>query len=293
MTAKERIVIVGNGMAGGKLAEELASRERDRFDITIIGDELYGNYNRIKLGVSGCPRNCSEATIKDFGVVAVEGGWDLYIGGNGGAHVYVAQKIAQVQGDDAEIQVCDRFYEYYRRHAKYGERTALFVERVGLKTVTDAILNAPPQELQELEDSFQKTLDNYSDPWLATEDDLDNEAGATAETDVRGFAALAKAADIPEGASRLFHVNDAPVAVFHGRDGSWVAAHGVCPHKSGPLVDSIYGNGRLFCPLHSYSFDVVTGACDNPEIGHVRIYETRIEGSQLLVRTGSPLQSNT
>jgi len=105
MTAKERIVIVGNGMAGGKLAEELASRERDRFDITIIGDELYGNYNRIKLGVSGCPRNCSEATIKDFGVVAVEGGWDLYIGGNGGAHVYVAQKIAQVQGDDAPVAV--------------------------------------------------------------------------------------------------------------------------------------------------------------------------------------------
>ncbi|HNX34834.1 MAG TPA: NAD(P)/FAD-dependent oxidoreductase, partial [Kiritimatiellia bacterium] len=51
MTAKERIVIVGNGMAGGKLAEELVSRGRERFDITIIGEEPYGNYNRIKLVV--------------------------------------------------------------------------------------------------------------------------------------------------------------------------------------------------------------------------------------------------
>jgi len=51
MTAKERIVIVGNGMAGGKLAEELVARGPKRFDITIIGDEPYGNYNRIKLVV--------------------------------------------------------------------------------------------------------------------------------------------------------------------------------------------------------------------------------------------------
>ena len=51
MTAKERIVIIGNGMAGGKLAEELVARGRGRFDITILGDEPYGNYNRIKLVV--------------------------------------------------------------------------------------------------------------------------------------------------------------------------------------------------------------------------------------------------
>ena len=141
--------------------------------------------------------------------------------------------------------------------------------------------------MKELEDSFQQTLDNYRDPWLDTENDLNNELESAVATDARGFTVVAQATDIPQGTSRLFHLNDAPVAVFHGRDGSWVAAHGVCPHKSGPLVDSIYGNGRLFCPLHSYSFDVVSGACDNPEIGHVRIYETRIEDGQLLVSTGS------
>ncbi len=265
-------------------------------DSLALGQRLGNRYRgimgpaKVKLGVSGCPRNCSEATIKDFGVVAVEGGWDLYIGGNGGAHVYVAHKIAQVKDDDAVIRVCDRFYEYYRRNAKYGERTALFVERVGLKTFVDAILNAPPQELQELEDRFQQTLDHYRDPWQAN-DELNNEVESPVGTDAEGFTVLADVSAIPEGSSRLFHVGDTPVAVFHGRDGRWVAAHGVCPHKSGPLVDSIYGNGRLVCPLHSYSFDVGTGACDNPEIRAVQIFETVVRNGQLNVRVVPLLQS--
>jgi nitrite reductase/ring-hydroxylating ferredoxin subunit len=262
-------------------------------DSLALGQRLGNRYRgmmgpaKLKMGVSGCPRNCSEATIKDFGVVAVEGGWDLYIGGNGGAHVYVAQKIAQVKTDDEVIRVCDRFYEYYRRYGKYGERTALFVERVGLKTVVDAILNAPPQELQELEERFQKTLDNYRDPWMA-DDELNNEAENPSETDANGFTVLVATSAIPAGASQLFHVGNTPVAVFHGRDGRWVAAHGICPHKSGPLVDSIYGNGRLVCPLHSYSFDVVTGSCDTPEIPPVQIFETVVRDDQLHVRIVPP-----
>ena len=264
-------------------------------DSLALGQRLGSRYRgimgpaKVKMGVSGCPRNCSEATIKDFGVVAVEGGWEISIGGNGGARVYVAQKIAQVQTDDEVVRLCDRFYEYYRRRAKYGERTAHFVERVGLKTVTDAILNAPEAELRELEQSFQQALDHYRDPWLEPAGEPEGEGFGESRGGADGYVTLAPAASVPPGTSRLFHVRDEPVAVFHGRDGSWVAAHGVCPHKSGPPVDSIYGNGRLVCPLHSYSFDVVTGACDNPDIRPVRIYDTRITGGQLQVRPASAL----
>ncbi len=250
-----------------------------------LGDRYRGVMGpaKFKMGVSGCPRNCSESTIKDFGVVAVEGGWDIYIGGNGGAHVYVAHKIAQVKDDEAVIRIADRYYEYYRRYAKYGERTALFVERVGLNTVVDAILNAPQNELQELEDSFQQMLDNYKDPWLSSDENLNNVAEITV-MDAHGFTDLAATTDIPKGSSRLYHVNDIPIAIFHGRDGRWIAAYGICPHKSGPLVDSIYGNGRLVCPLHSYSFDVVTGTCDNPEIANVRIFEVLAKDGRVLVK---------
>ncbi len=259
-------------------------------DSLALGQRLGNRYRgmmgpaKLKMGVSGCPRNCSEATIKDFGVVAVEGGWDVYIGGNGGAHVCVAHKITQVKTDDEVVRIADRFYEYYRRHAKYGERAALFVERLGLKPVADALLQAPPEALQELEDSLQQTIDNYSDPWLAADGTLDNTADVAAAVDADGFVDLGATADIPPGSSRLYHVGDEPIAVFHGRDGRWIAAHGICPHKSGPIVDSIYGNGRLVCPLHSYSFDVTTGVCDNPDIAPLRIYEAAVGDDRVRVR---------
>lgn len=251
-----------------------------------LGDRYRGMMGpaKFKMGVSGCPRNCSEATIKDFGVVAVEGGWDVYIGGNGGAHVYGAHKIACVKTGDEVVQLADRFYECYRRYANYGERTALFVERLGIKPVADAVLNAPPEVLRELEDSIQATMANYRDPWLAPGADLDNEAPNRPDLDEEGFAVLGPADEIAPGTSRLYHLDDTPIAVFHGRDGRWIAAHGVCPHKGGPVVDSIYGNGRLVCPLHSYSFDAATGVCDNPDVPPLGIFEVCVKNEMLRVR---------
>lgn len=241
---------------------------------------------KVKMAVSGCPRNCAEATIKDLGVVAVEGGWDIHIGGNGGAHVTVASKIVHCRTDAEVIRIADRYYEYYRRKGRYGERTAPFIERVGLKTVVDAILNAPDAELEELERSFQMALDAYRDPWDDDEASLDNEFPEAPAAMADGYVSVADAEDIPPGASRLYHVNGEAVAVFHGRDGRWVAAHGVCPHQSGPIVDSIYGNGKLTCPLHNYSFDVVTGQCDNPDIGVLKIHKMIIRDGRVLVNPG-------
>lgn len=239
---------------------------------------------KFKMGVSGCPRNCAEATIKDFGVVAVENGWDVYIGGNGGARVTVARKIARYATDDEVVKCCDRFYEYFRRYAKYGERAALFVERVGLSTVVDAIINAPADALRELETSFQAALDNYRDPWRNATGPFDNEEPGEAPDAAEDAVEVAREADIPAGTSRFVHVHGKPVALFHGRDGRWVAANGVCPHEGGPVVDSIYGNGRLTCPLHSYSFDVVSGQCDNTEIAPLGIYRIEVRQGRVLVR---------
>lgn len=239
---------------------------------------------KFKMGVSGCPRNCAEATIKDFGVVAVENGWDVFIGGNGGAHVYAAKKIVRYATDDEVIRCCDRFYEYFRRHAKYGERAAYLVERVGLATVVDAVVNATPEALRELETSFQAALDAYRDPWKTATGAMDNEAPDEADEPGDGAVQVALEEDIRPGAARLVHVRGKPVAVFHGRDGRWVAANGVCPHEGGPVVDSLYGNGRLTCPLHSYSFDVITGRCDNAEFPPLGIYPVEVREGRVLVR---------
>jgi nitrite reductase (NADH) small subunit len=100
------------------------------------------------------------------------------------------------------------------------------------------------------------------------------------------FIAIAQAGDVPPGGSLELDVNGQPVALFHTRDGEWIATNGRCPHEQGPLVDCILGNGRLTCPIHSYSFDVKTGACDNPDIGALKIYSIEIRDERVLIKAG-------
>ncbi len=99
--------------------------------------------HKVKLAVSGCPRNCAEATIKDFGVVAVDSGWELHVGGNGGIHVRATDLLCKVATEEEVLEYCGAFLQLYREGARYLERTAPWVERVGLayikaKVVEDA-----------------------------------------------------------------------------------------------------------------------------------------------------------
>ncbi len=260
-------------------------------DSLSLGERLGKRYRglmspaKLKMGVSGCPRNCAESTIKDFGVVAVEGGWDVFVGGNGGAKVYVAHKIAQVKTDEEVIQLADRFFEYYRRHAKYGERTAHFIERVGLKPVADAILHAPAEDLAELESRLAQALENIVDPWESRTADYTSNLGSSESPAPApaGFVRVATLADIPPGGARRYEIAGRAIAVFHHRDGSWLATAALCPHERGPLVDGTWAGGRLVCPLHGYSFDTSTGVGDNPDIPPLQIYRHQVRDDAIWV----------
>ena len=70
--------------------------------------------HKVKLAVSGCPRNCAEATIKDFGVVAVDSGWELYVGGNGGMKVRECDFLTKVETEDEVMEYCGAFLQLYR-----------------------------------------------------------------------------------------------------------------------------------------------------------------------------------
>jgi nitrite reductase (NADH) large subunit len=99
--------------------------------------------HKFKLAVSGCPRNCAEATIKDFGVVCVDSGYELHVGGNGGIKVRITDLLAKVETEEQVLEFCAAFTQLYREEAHYLERTAPWVERVGLshikaKVVEDA-----------------------------------------------------------------------------------------------------------------------------------------------------------
>ncbi len=96
--------------------------------------------HKFKMAVSGCPRNCAEATIKDFGVVAVDSGWELHVGGNGGVKVRATDLLCKVTSTDDVKEYCAAFMQLYREEGRYLERTAPWIERVGLSYVKEKIV---------------------------------------------------------------------------------------------------------------------------------------------------------
>jgi nitrite reductase (NADH) large subunit len=91
--------------------------------------------HKVKLAVSGCPRNCAEATIKDLGVVCVEAGYDILVGGNGGIEVRVTDHLVRVASEAEVLEYTAAFLQLYREEARYLERTAPWVARVGMATI--------------------------------------------------------------------------------------------------------------------------------------------------------------
>ncbi|MCB1734643.1 MAG: NAD(P)/FAD-dependent oxidoreductase, partial [Gammaproteobacteria bacterium] len=123
--------------------------------------------HKFKLAVSGCPRNCAEATIKDFGVVCVDSGYELHIGGNGGIKVRVTDLLTRVETEEQVLEYCGAFIQLYRLDAHYLERTAPWVERRGLAYVKEQILDNEPRRKQLYEDfKFSQTFAQI-DPWKA------------------------------------------------------------------------------------------------------------------------------
>ena len=91
--------------------------------------------HKVKLAVSGCPRNCAEATIKDLGVVCVDAGYDIVVGGNGGVTVRVTDHLVRVSREEEVLEYAGAFLQLYREEAWYLERTAPWIARVGIAYV--------------------------------------------------------------------------------------------------------------------------------------------------------------
>ncbi len=126
--------------------------------------------HKYKLAVSGCPRNCAEATIKDFGVVGVDSGWEIHIAGNGGIKVRVTDLLCKVETDEELIEYTKAFMQFYREDAYYLERTAHWVERVGLQYVKDVILDKEKRAFYALRfEESQKSA--QVDPWAKAIED--------------------------------------------------------------------------------------------------------------------------
>jgi nitrite reductase (NADH) large subunit len=126
---------------------------------------------KMKLAVTGCPRNCAEAYVKDLGVVAIEGGrWEIYVGGAAGAHVRKGDLLATVDSHEAVISITGRFLQYYRENANWLERTYAFVPRVGIEHLRSVIVEDSEGICADLDARIQESIDAYTDPWLEREE---------------------------------------------------------------------------------------------------------------------------
>ena len=127
--------------------------------------------HKFKIAVSGCPRNCAEATIKDFGVVCVDSGYELHVGGNGGIHVRATDLLAKVETEEQALEYCAAFMQLYREEAHYLERTAPWIERVGLSYVKSRIVEDDVART-ELAKGFEESQQVFRfDPWAREAED--------------------------------------------------------------------------------------------------------------------------
>lgn len=102
--------------------------------------------HKFKMGVSGCPRSCVESGVKDFGVIGVENGFQIYVGGNGGTAVEIAEHLTTVETEDEVVKLCGAYMQYYRETAIYAERTAPWLRRIGFDQVKSVVLDPEKQE---------------------------------------------------------------------------------------------------------------------------------------------------
>ncbi|OGA99651.1 MAG: nitrite reductase large subunit [Burkholderiales bacterium RIFCSPHIGHO2_12_FULL_61_11] len=124
--------------------------------------------HKVKLAVSGCPRNCAESGIKDVGVIGVDSGWEIYVGGNGGIKTEVAQFLVKVKTSEEVLEYVGAFLQLYREEGWYLERTVHYIHRVGLDYVRKKILDDAAGR-KALWERLQFSLDGAPDPWLETD----------------------------------------------------------------------------------------------------------------------------
>ncbi|MFC7533349.1 nitrite reductase large subunit NirB [Actinoplanes sp. GCM10030250] len=141
-------------------------------DSTALGIALEERYQglegpgKMKLAVTGCPRNCAEAYVKDLGVVAIDGGkWEIYVGGAAGAHIRKGDLLTTVGSAEEVIRLTGRFLQYYRENANWLERTYSFVPRIGVDRIREIVVEDSDGIAAQLDAAVEEAVQAYKDPW--------------------------------------------------------------------------------------------------------------------------------
>jgi nitrite reductase (NADH) large subunit len=132
-------------------------------DIEKAFDHMWAPH-KVKFAVSGCPRNCAESGIKDVGIIGVDSGWEIYVGGNGGIKTEVAQFLCKVKTHDEVLEYSGAFIQIYREEARYLDRTVHWLHRVGLDYVKKRVV----EDHEGRKAAFERllyALQGQTNPW--------------------------------------------------------------------------------------------------------------------------------
>jgi len=237
--------------------------------------------HKLKSAVSGCIRECAEAQSKDFGIIATEKGWNVYLCGNGGAKPRHADLFATDCSDEQVISILDRFLMFYLQTAKPLQRTARWLEELdgGLEYLKSVVLDDALGIAEQLEADMQQLVDGYRCEWRmvvedpelrrefrhwATSSDPDTAprfvrergqkrpadwpdpappgAPPVSAEDTWSWTRVARVDEIPADGGRSVRHGEAQIAVFHfARRGEWYATENRCPHRK----DMVLARGLL------------------------------------------------
>jgi len=120
---------------------------------------------KLKLAVSACPRNCAEASIKDIGIVGVEGGWEIYCGGNGGVRLRGAELLCTTETAEEATEIIKAYVQLYREDARYGERTSQWTEKTGLNNIKEKVVEDAENRAALIERLEEAIEASRRDPW--------------------------------------------------------------------------------------------------------------------------------
>lgn len=132
-------------------------------DIEKAFDHMWAPH-KVKFAVSGCPRNCAESGIKDVGIIGVDSGWEIYVGGNGGIKTVAGQFLCKVKSSEEVMEYSGAFIQIYREEARYLDRTVHWITRVGLDYVKQRVI----EDAKGRKEAFERllfALQGSKNPW--------------------------------------------------------------------------------------------------------------------------------
>ncbi len=253
--------------------------------------------HKLKSAVSGCVRECAEAQSKDFGLIATERGWNVYVCGNGGSKPRHADLLVADIDEDTAVRYLDRFIMFYIRTADRLMRTSVWLDKLegGIDHLRDVVVRDSLGIGDELERQMQHLVDTYACEWKGVVADptkraLFREPKRLPVVD-RGFVRVASLRDVPQEGGIAVQYGEAQIAIFRA-NGVLYATQNHCPHTNAAvlsrgIVGDDHGAPKVACPLHKRTFDLRSGACLSKDASPIATFPVRIEGDDVLVELAS------